>query len=483
MARVRTQIDPRGLADYLKDRDVVLVGPSGALEGSGRGAEIDAFDVVVRLNWSAPVPLEHRADFGARTDVLYKRLLTPQFPTRPELESWELDGVRWVVVSEATAQSTNAHRFMALNAGALPWTITGDMRSRLLRETKSPPLIGLMAIAHLLAQPIRSLTVVNCDFYAGGYYAGYGGKQYRQAMHREEGHIAPTHDAPVQLRKLHELWQSDRRLKLDAPLQRMVTGAVRRHAAADAVAIIPARYESSRFPGKPLAEILGKPMILHVCEAVATVLERVIVATDDERIASVVRDAGFEAIITPEAMTGTDRVQMVARQVDARVIVNVQGDEPLVDPADVLALVVAKKSYPNEVINGMCRLEGDPWDRTVVKAVTGPDGRLLYASRLPVPGTKEGTVSAHWKQLGLYAFTRRELEAFAKPGARTPAEATEDVEILRFLEVGVPVRMIELHGSAQAVDLPEHVAIVEEAIRVRDAAAVLETRALEAAAV
>lgn len=464
----------RAYAEYMADKDVVLVGPSAALAGSGRAKEIEAYDVVVRLNWSAPVPVQLHDDFGRRTDVLYKRLLQTAFPTKADVATWRSEGLRWVVTSEHTERTSNSNRFAQLAGAGLPWTITGRVRQEIIGSTQNSPLMGVMAIAHLLQQPIKSLTVMNCDFYAGGYHPEYGGIAYRQSMNRSEGAIANSHDALIQLRYLYRLKQLDRRLQFDDKLEEMARSAAQRSAAADAAAIIPARYASSRFPGKPLAEINGKPMVLWVCEAAAKMLSKVVVATDDQRIANAVSEAGYQVAMTGDCMTGTDRVAQAAREVKASIYVNVQGDEPLTDPQDIFAVVSAKQAIdasrrkkdrkydgPTEVVNAMCSLSGDPHDRTAVKAVTAISGHLLYASRLPIPGTKTGTAEAHWKQLGLYAFNRAELDLFASRPVRTPLEAAEDVEILRFLEMGIPVRMVQVSGATQAVDLPEHIELVE----------------------
>lgn len=447
-------------ASYLKGKDVALVGPSDGYTGSGKGPEINSFDVVVRLNWGCPVPHERREDLGSRTDVLYKRMLTNGQPSGDEVEGWIADGVRWVVTSDRNVRTPSYRRLAMLVKNRFPVEPMGDVRAEIVRAIANGPLIGVMAIKHLLRYQLRSLTVMNCDFYQGGYHAGYGGQHYRQSLGRKEGVIGEKHDADLQLAYLQKIRYADPRLCFDARLDEMAKAASRAQSANDVVAIIPARYESGRFPGKPLAPIHGKPMILHVCERVAQAVENVIVATDDERIARCVRSNGYQVAMTGPALTGTDRVAEAARGQKASIIVNIQGDEPLVDPEDVRALIDAKRGHPQAVINGMCRLNGDPDDRTVVKAAVSAKGRLLYASRAPIPATKDGH-AAGWKQLGMYAFSRQELEAFAKPEERGIVERAEDVEILRFLELGIPVQMIEVQGTAQAVDLPEHVAVVE----------------------
>ncbi len=143
------------------------------------------------------------------------------------------------------------------------------------------------------------------------------------------------------------------------------------------------------------------------------------------------------------------------------IFVNVQGDEPLIDPSAIVAVVEAKRKNRASVINAMTALQPDEAEsRDVVKAVVKKDKMLAYASRLPIPGGREGN-QAKWKQLGLYAFNRDELRKFVAYGKRSPLEAAEDVEILRFVDMGHPVRMVEVKGSAQSVDQPEHIAIVE----------------------
>lgn len=456
--------------EFLRDKDVVLVGPSDAYRGSGRGGEIDAFDLVVRLNWGCPVPDGLRHDLGGRTDVLYKRMLASALPTSEDVKAWTAEGVRWVITSDTSLTTPHARHFNGVVRGRFPWQALGDLRGQLVRDMRTSPLIGTLAIVHLLKTRLRSLTVMNCDFYAGGYHAGYGGQDYRRSRGRALGQPGPSHDTGAQLRYLNRVAKNDPRLLFDASLQQLVKQAIRGQDLSDVVAVIPARYESGRFPGKPLAEIAGKAMVLHVCERAAQAVgaERVIVATDDRRIADVVEAAGYRAEMTGEALTGTDRVAQVAKRVKASIYLNVQGDEPLLEPDDLLTLIDAKRAAPRSVANGMCALQpGQADDATVVKAVVSERGRLLYASRAAVPATKESH-AASWRQLGLYAFSREELKAFEGFGRRAAVEQLEDVEILRFLELGTPVRMVELSGAGQAVDLPAHIEIVEQLLRAQD---------------
>lgn len=238
------------------------------------------------------------------------------------------------------------------------------------------------------------------------------------------------------------------------------------------IGLIPARYQSSRFPGKPLVKLLGKPMIIWVAQLTAEALgkENVYVATDSEKIKKVVEDFGFSALMSSkDALTGTDRLWEAAQQVKADIYVNVQGDEPLLNPIDIINVVEAKKKYMGEVINAMCPIldDEDPRDVNIPKVVVTQDKRMVYMSRLAVPGTKslETAPKKYWKQVCIYAFNYNELKAFGSFGRKSYLESFEDIEILRFLELNIPVRMVESSGDSRAVDIPEDVAVVEKILK------------------
>lgn len=223
--------------------------------------------------------------------------------------------------------------------------------------------------------------------------------------------------------------------------------------------VIPARYASSRFPGKPLVEIAGKTLLQRVHDRVVPAVgrERVLIATDDNRIRKHCVSCDMNVVMTSaDCLTGTDRVAEVAQQVEADVYINVQGDEPLIEPGDIQAVIDAAEVRPGRVINAMCPIaqEGDFRSRTVPKVVTAPDGKLLYMSRAPIPGTKEDAFVSAFKQVCIYAFPPSTLDAFAAQPEKTPLEDVEDIEILRFLELGFPVHMVVVSGSSIAVDVP-----------------------------
>lgn len=236
--------------------------------------------------------------------------------------------------------------------------------------------------------------------------------------------------------------------------------------------IIPARYNSSRFPGKPLVMLLGKPMILWVAELSAKAVgrESVFVATDDERIARVVEVAGFMAVITSDqALTGTDRLAEAAAKIQADVYLNVQGDEPLLDPQDILKILAAKHQYPDEIINGYCYIGAgeDPDSINIPKVIFTEEGRMVYMSRRSLPGYKDArnAPAVYYKQVCIYAFSRDDLRRYAAFGRKSALEQSEDIEILRFLEWGAAIRMVKTSPGSLAVDIPEDVAAVEAILK------------------
>ncbi|GHE20559.1 3-deoxy-manno-octulosonate cytidylyltransferase [Halomonas urumqiensis] len=239
-----------------------------------------------------------------------------------------------------------------------------------------------------------------------------------------------------------------------------------------AIVMIPARYGSSRYPGKPLVPLLGKPMILWVAELSARAVgaENVYVATEDRRIVEVVEAVGFQAVMTTDdALTGTDRLAQAAEQVEADLYINVQGDETLLDPADIRKVRDAKLANMDDVINGFSWISEaeDPHSVNIPKVITNESGELVYMSRVALPGFKDPNHAPkqYKKQVCIYAFTREELSAFRQFGRKSELEYAEDIEILRFLELGKTIRMVETRPGSLAVDVPEDVPNVEAALR------------------
>jgi len=254
-------------------------------------------------------------------------------------------------------------------------------------------------------------------------------------------------------------------------------------------AIVPARYGSSRFPGKPLVQIAGKPMIVHVIERAAAardagILRRVLVATDDERIARVVEAAGFEARLTSkDHRTGTDRLAEVAATLDDDVVCNIQGDEPLIDVATIAALLRPLREDP-DVAMGTLKTEldrpEDRFDRNRGKVVVDAQDRALTFTRLPIVDdvppdrdyfNREQVERLHraaplhvYSDIGIYAYRRPFLLEFARlPQGRF--EQAESLEQLRALEHGHGIAVPSVAHRALEVDTPEDLARVEEALR------------------
>ena len=225
--------------------------------------------------------------------------------------------------------------------------------------------------------------------------------------------------------------------------------------------VIPARFQSTRFPGKPLADLGGSPLIEHVwrqcCRAVDAT--DVVVATDDERIAVVARDFGAIVEMTAsDCLTGTDRVAEVASRHRADWFVNVQGDEPFVDPTAIQRLIEVAGTAADDVaaVNAMSIIteEAEFRSETVPKPVTDSRGRLLYMSRAAIPTDKRLRFHNAFRQVGLYAFTRSALALYQAGTKKSPLEEIEDIEILRIVEAGLHVQMVEVPPTGLAVDTP-----------------------------
>ncbi len=234
--------------------------------------------------------------------------------------------------------------------------------------------------------------------------------------------------------------------------------------------IIPARYASTRFPGKPLAMLNGRPMIQHVYDRAvrSTLLTDVIVATDDQRIYDIIKEFGGEAIMTsPNHATGTDRIaEVAAKMTGVDIIVNIQGDEPLIDPASIDAAIQPMLIEPMIPMVSLMAALNDPKraaDPNVVKVVVDNDNFALYFSRSPIPYLRDGAISAsQWKKhIGLYAFRRNFLLKYAAMQP-TNLEQIEKLEQLRALENGYKIKMVEVEDHSIGVDTPEDFEMVRK---------------------
>lgn len=232
-------------------------------------------------------------------------------------------------------------------------------------------------------------------------------------------------------------------------------------------AVIPARYGSTRFPGKPLVPIAGKPMIQRVYEAAAAcrAIDQVLVATDDERIRAAVEAFGGTAVMTSsDHQTGTDRIAEAVRHIPADLILNIQGDEPLL-PTFVLDELVAAMRAGDAAMGTLAvpfsLTEKDPDDPNAVKAVVAADGHALYFTRARAPFLRVGGTPVepllHW---GIYAYRREFLYQYIQ-WERSPLEACEMLEQLRALEHGARILVVRTTAQSAGVDVPEDVAHVE----------------------
>lgn len=237
------------------------------------------------------------------------------------------------------------------------------------------------------------------------------------------------------------------------------------------VAIIPVRFGSTRFPGKPLALISGRPMVEHVYRRASACgeLSDVVVATDDERIFSCVKDFDGKAVMTRSShASGTDRIAEAAeilRLDDKDVVVNVQGDQPLVPPetlSEMILPLLGDESLPMSTLMIRIRDPRETANPNHVKVVTDARGLALYFSRHPIPFHRdaEGDHNVHFKHLGLYAYRAAFLRAFTRlPQGRL--ETAEKLEQLRVLEHGYSIRVVETAHDSPEVDTPEDVEIIE----------------------
>ena len=245
------------------------------------------------------------------------------------------------------------------------------------------------------------------------------------------------------------------------------------------IGVIPARYQSSRFPGKPLADICGKPMIWWVYQQCMKVedFDEVYVATDDDKIFSACTELGIKVIMTSDThRTGTDRIGEVARKIPADLIVNIQGDEPLLEPATIKAAIEPFYHNPDLQISNLMAKITDPIDVvncTVPKVITNRDGIGVYLTRATAPYPKGSLDYAYYKQVCVYGFKPEALQFYCDYGmtyGKAKVEAVEDIEILRFIENGYKVQYIEVDSETVAVDTPNDLAKVRAIVEAKIAA-------------
>lgn len=235
------------------------------------------------------------------------------------------------------------------------------------------------------------------------------------------------------------------------------------------IGVIPCRYRSSRFPGKSIAMIHERPMVWHVWNQAKKTkyVDRLIVATDDDRIYDVCYQCGIESIMTSEShKTGTDRVAEVAERIEGDVFVNIQGDEPLIDPDGIDSVISEVVNSKEDIVNAFSLIENmsDLVNGNVVKVITSIDGYALAYSRSPIPYPKESN-PVYKRQIGLYAIKRDVILRFPSL-SRGYLELSEGIEMFRYLENGYRIKMVEvLDDGSIPVDVPDDIPRVELLIK------------------
>jgi 3-deoxy-manno-octulosonate cytidylyltransferase (CMP-KDO synthetase) len=233
------------------------------------------------------------------------------------------------------------------------------------------------------------------------------------------------------------------------------------------LACIPARYESTRFPAKVLAQDTGKFLIQHTYERAceAKLLEKVLIAADDEKVVAAARSFGADCVLTSaEHQSGTDRIAEAVADIDVEIVVNLQGDEPEIDPAniDYLAeLLVKNPDYPMATLGAEFKTAEQIADANIVKVVLDGNGRAIYFSRSPIPYDREqggvGQVGQYLRHLGIYAYRKDFLMKITKL-PQTPLERTEKLEQLRALENGYPILVGKVEHTCDGIDTPQQYA-------------------------
>jgi len=240
------------------------------------------------------------------------------------------------------------------------------------------------------------------------------------------------------------------------------------------VIIIPARYGSSRYKGKPLVKILNREMILRVADICSKVInnKNLFVATDSNKIARVVKKENFNVVMTSsKCLTGTDRVAEASKKIKSNIYINVQGDEPTINPNDIKKIIKAKIKNPKHVICGYDKIHKfeKPSNINLPKVVLNKKEELIYISRALIPGFKKKNFKYKYlKQVCIYAFSRDELKKFYSKNKKSVIESIEDIEILRFFDLGIKIKMIRLNSNSVAVDEFKDVKKAEKLISIKN---------------
>lgn len=237
----------------------------------------------------------------------------------------------------------------------------------------------------------------------------------------------------------------------------------------DFIVVIPARYQSSRLPGKPLIKIAGVPMLLRTFNQCAKVFNKKIiyVATDHYKIKKLCNLHKINVIMTKKnCLTGTDRVAEVAKKIKRKFYINVQGDEPICNPSDLRKLVSSAIKNSKHIINGYTEIKNveDFKSRHIPKVVFREDGRLLYQSRAGIPAAKKDKFIKAWRQVCIYSFPFDALLKFTSR-KKTFLESIEDLELNRFLELGFDIKLIKMSDKSKAIDTKKDLLLINKMLR------------------
>lgn len=234
------------------------------------------------------------------------------------------------------------------------------------------------------------------------------------------------------------------------------------------VIVIPARMHGTRLPGKPLIQIAGKPMIHHVWDRCASIYpkEDIFIATEDVEIENYCNENGIQCLITPKANSAIDRIYLFSKKVKANTYINVQGDEPIINPKDIVKIIEFSSEHEDSVVFGKTKAtKSDFEDYSKAKVVCDLNGRLLYSSRAGIPVNNKGEFVEGERAIWIYAFPATTLGRYFNSFGLTRLDEIEDNEILRFLEIGEPVYCVDVIGDSWAVDELKDIDIVESKMK------------------
>ena len=236
------------------------------------------------------------------------------------------------------------------------------------------------------------------------------------------------------------------------------------------VIVIPARMKGTRLPGKPLIEIMGKAIIHHVWDRCRQVIEQenIYIATEDDEIDQYCKNNNIQCVVTQVAETAIDRIKYFSDLIPADAYINIQGDEPIVNISDIQILLEYNRKYPDRVAFGKTQANVKEFnDISKAKVVCDLEGKLLYSSRAGIPINNKGEFISADRAIWLYAFNKAALDAYNQHQGKTYLDMLEDNEIIRFLEIGLPVYCIDMVGDSWAVDELKDLAIVKQKIKSR----------------